>query len=135
MKPLVAALLLLCSQPNAPGPVFSRGSETNAQLTLDDLSLYLGYTFTDARQQYLPGHPYLPLTPRNRFVSTLSYEAEPNSFALYAVGPSTGLKMSPSLLIRSMAFLSVNCFIFSPFFTSSQCRGMETVAPGLGRTE
>ena len=63
---------------NAPGAVVSRGEETNARFTLDDLSLYLGYTFTDARRVYLPGRPYMPLTPRNRVVTSLSYEAEPH---------------------------------------------------------
>jgi len=38
--------------------------------------LYLGYTYTDARRAYLPGSPVLPLTPKNRLVSTLSYEEE-----------------------------------------------------------
>jgi len=61
---------------NAPGVVLSRGSETNARLSLSDLSLYLGYTYTDARREYLPGSPVLPLTPKNRLVSTLSYEEE-----------------------------------------------------------
>ena len=61
---------------NAPGLVVSRGLETNARLELDDLSLYVGYTYTDATRQYLPGHPPLPLTPKNRLVSTLSYEEE-----------------------------------------------------------
>ena len=59
---------------NAPGLVVSRGSETNARLSLDDLSLYVGYTYTDARREYLAGNPGLPLTPKHRLVSTLSYE-------------------------------------------------------------
>lgn len=63
---------------NAPGPVLSRGSETNARFTLDDLTLSLAYTYTDARQQFLAGHPQLPLTPRHRLVSSLTYEAEPH---------------------------------------------------------
>lgn len=63
---------------NAPGAVVSRGMEMNARFTLDDLSLYLGYTHTDARRVYLPGRPYLPLTPRDRFVSGFTYEAEPH---------------------------------------------------------
>ena len=61
---------------NAPGLVVSRGLETNARIAMDDLSLYVGYTYTDARREYLPGNPVLPLTPKNRLVSTLSYEEE-----------------------------------------------------------
>jgi outer membrane receptor protein involved in Fe transport len=63
---------------NAPGAVLSRGSETDARFTMDDWSLYMGYTYTDARRMYLPGDPALPLTPRHRFVGTLTYEAEPH---------------------------------------------------------
>lgn len=61
---------------NAPGPVLSKGIETNAKFSLDDLSLTFGYTGTDARENYLPGKPELPFTPRNRFVSSLMYEKE-----------------------------------------------------------
>ncbi|HLI92878.1 MAG TPA: TonB-dependent receptor, partial [Puia sp.] len=63
---------------NAPGPVVSRGSETNARFTLDDLSLYLGYSLTDARRRYLPGNPRLPLTPRSKLVAGLTWESEPH---------------------------------------------------------
>ena len=63
---------------NAPGDVTSKGSETNVRFTLDDLSLYLGYTLTITQQNYLPGKPVLPLTPRNRVSCGLTYEAEPN---------------------------------------------------------
>jgi len=63
---------------NAPGPVVSRGLETNARLTIDDLSLYVGYTYTDARREYLPDQSQLPLTPRHRVVSNLTYEVEPS---------------------------------------------------------
>lgn len=49
--------------------------------------------------------------------------------------PRTGIKISPTSLTRSTALKIVKSFIFSPFFTSSQCNGMDTVAPGLGRNE
>lgn len=61
---------------NAPGLVVSKGFETNAVLSLEDWSLNLSYTLTDARKNYLPGGPYLPLTPRDRFVTSLLYEKE-----------------------------------------------------------
>lgn len=63
---------------NAPGALISHGSETNTRFSLEDFSLYLGYTYINARQIYLPGKPQLTLTPKNRFVSTFTYEAEPN---------------------------------------------------------
>lgn len=62
---------------NAPGPVSAYGSETNVRLTQDDLTLQLGYTYTEARQEYLPGSPQLPLTPHSRLSGSLVYEAEP----------------------------------------------------------
>jgi len=62
---------------NAPGAVTSYGSETNVRLTQDDLTLQIGYTYTQARQEYLPGHPQLPLTPHSRVSASLVYEAEP----------------------------------------------------------
>src|SRR5687768_11394453 len=49
--------------------------------------------------------------------------------------PSTFLKRSPSRAMRAGAFCIVKSFICNPFFTSSQCRGIETVAPGLGLNE
>jgi outer membrane receptor protein involved in Fe transport len=63
---------------NAPGPVVSYGSETNARLTLDDLSLSVSYTYTHTQRQYLAGNPPLPLTPASRLASFLTYEAEPH---------------------------------------------------------
>jgi hypothetical protein len=43
--------------------------------------------------------------------------------------PMMGLNMSPVLATRSMAFLIVKSDILNPVFTSSQCSGIETVAP------
>ncbi|WP_431215945.1 TonB-dependent receptor plug domain-containing protein [Puia sp. P3] len=63
---------------NAPGPVVSRGMETNARMAVDELSIYVGYTYTDARRVYLSDHPQLPLTPIHRVVGNLSYEVEPS---------------------------------------------------------
>lgn len=62
---------------NAPGAVSAYGSETNVKFTEDDLSLQIGYTYTQARQEYLPGNPELPLTPHSRLSTSLVYEAEP----------------------------------------------------------
>jgi len=62
---------------NAPGHVAAYGSETNVRLTQDDLTLQVGYTYTQARQEYLPGSPQLPLTPHSRLSTSVVYEAEP----------------------------------------------------------
>jgi outer membrane receptor protein involved in Fe transport len=63
---------------NASGPVTSRGFETNARFSLDDLTLQFGYTYTDARQNYLKEQPALPFTPQSRLSSSLVYESEPH---------------------------------------------------------
>lgn len=63
---------------NAPGAVVSKGFETNANFDMDEWSLDLSYTYTDARSMYLPGRPVLPLTPKGRFVASLVYEKEDN---------------------------------------------------------
>lgn len=62
---------------NASGPVAAYGSETNVRLTQDDFTLQVGYTYTQARQEYLPGRPQLSLTPHSRLSTSLVYEAEP----------------------------------------------------------
>jgi outer membrane receptor for ferrienterochelin and colicin len=62
---------------NAPGPVNSYGSETNVRFTQDDLTLQIGYTYTQAQRKYLPGSPQLPLTPHSRLSTSLVYEVEP----------------------------------------------------------
>lgn len=63
---------------NAPRSIISKGFETNATVSLEDVSLNLSYTYTDARKDYLQGNPQLPLTPRNKFVSSIVYEQEDN---------------------------------------------------------
>ena len=63
---------------NAPRAVTSYGSETNARFTLEDLSLNISYTYTNAQRLYLPGNPQLPLTPHSRLSTSLVYEAEHN---------------------------------------------------------
>src|SRR5262245_53674626 len=49
--------------------------------------------------------------------------------------PRTPLKRSPVSRNRGTAFEILKLVIFRPFFTSSQCNGIETGAPGLGRSE
>lgn len=63
---------------NAPSSVISEGFETNIKCALNNFSLNIGYTFTDAREYYIPGHPQLPLTPLGRLITSLVYEKEKN---------------------------------------------------------
>ena len=61
---------------NAAAPIKSRGFETNARLAYDLAKLFIGYTFTDARAEYLAGTRFLPLLPKHRINSALVFEKE-----------------------------------------------------------
>ena len=59
-------------------PVRSRGFETNARLSYDIIKVFAGYTFTNAKADYLVGNQTLPLTPKSRINSALLFEKEAN---------------------------------------------------------
>lgn len=65
---------------NAPGPIRTRGLETNLRLQADELQLFAAYTFTDTRpptELLLPGQPTeLPFVARHRLVLSAVTEAE-----------------------------------------------------------
>jgi iron complex outermembrane receptor protein/outer membrane receptor for ferrienterochelin and colicins len=61
---------------NEAQPVTSRGFETNVRLSYDIAKLFAGYTFTNARANYLSGTQVLPLTPKSRLNSALLFEKE-----------------------------------------------------------
>jgi outer membrane receptor for ferrienterochelin and colicins len=64
---------------NAAKPVVSSGFETNVKFIFkEDLKLFLGYTFTNAKATYLTGNQFLPLLPKNKVNLTLMYEKEDN---------------------------------------------------------
>lgn len=59
---------------NAASPTRSKGLDTYIKLDLYDWELYAGYTFTDARNTYLTGNNFIPLTPKNRFAFVMANE-------------------------------------------------------------
>lgn len=61
---------------NIPGHVVSKGAETNIKLGYDELALYLGYTYTDAKVYNNGTVTTNPLTPKHRFNAALVYEVE-----------------------------------------------------------
>lgn len=67
---------------NARQPVTSLGFETNVRLSYDIIKLFAGYTFTNAKAEYLAGNQFLPLTPKSKLNSALLFEKEEN----YKVG-------------------------------------------------
>ena len=61
---------------NAARPVTSRGFETNARLSYDIVKLFAGYTYTNAKAEYLTGNQALARTPKSRINSALLFERE-----------------------------------------------------------
>lgn len=62
---------------NADNPITSNGFETNLKFVYDeDIKLFVGYTFTDAKAKYLQGNQFLPLVPKNKLNLILMYEKE-----------------------------------------------------------
>lgn len=51
---------------NAGSPLVSKGSDTYVKLNIRKWELYLGYTWTDARNTYLSGNNFVALTPKHR---------------------------------------------------------------------
>lgn len=61
---------------NSPGYIHTKGTETNIKIGYDDLKLFLGYTYTDARLNQYRTNTESPLTPKHRINSVLMYEIE-----------------------------------------------------------
>ncbi len=62
---------------NGNGAILSKGMNTNIRLSLDELTLYIDYTYLDAQKTY-DNNKQLELTPQNRLTATLAYEDEEN---------------------------------------------------------
>ena len=78
-NPIIANQQLLeqqiVSYENANGNISSMGLNSNMRLSLDELVLYVDYTYLNARKRYDNNKP-LELTPQNRLTTTLAYEDE-----------------------------------------------------------
>ena len=61
---------------NIAGHIISKGAETNIKLGYDELSLYLAYTYTNAKVYNNGTVTNNPLTPKHRFNAALVYEIE-----------------------------------------------------------
>ncbi|MFA9290678.1 MAG: TonB-dependent receptor plug domain-containing protein [Solirubrobacteraceae bacterium] len=67
---------------NAEKPILTQGFETNMKFIFkEDLKLFLGYTFTNARAKYLIFNQSLSLLPKNKLNMSFIYEKE-NNFKL-----------------------------------------------------
>ena len=63
---------------NIPGYIDTKGAETNIRLGYDEFSLYLGYTYTNAKIHNNNQVYQNPLTPKHRFNTALVYEIKNN---------------------------------------------------------
>lgn len=91
-KPLVLSVDAFGSYSfaNASQAVTSSGFETNLKFIYkEDLKLFMGYTYTNAKAGYLTGNRFLRLVPKNKLNLTLMYEKEDN-FKLGLEGYLTG---------------------------------------------
>ena len=61
---------------NIHGHINTKGTETNIKIGYNELSLYIGYTFTDARVNNNGNIYQNPLTPKHRLNGALVYEIE-----------------------------------------------------------
>lgn len=64
---------------NAPGYLTSKGAETNVKLLMDEIGIYLGYTYTDVQRHFDGLSNAQTLTPKNQLNIDVTYEVE-NSF-------------------------------------------------------
>jgi iron complex outermembrane receptor protein len=74
-------LLLNNIYANSPGNLQSSGAETNLKLFIDNLGIYLGYTYTDTKLMANNSTSVEPLTPKNRLSADVTYEVE-NDFRI-----------------------------------------------------
>ncbi len=59
---------------NASKPLNTKGFETYIAVKEDDLEMYLGYTYTIARQLFNAAQPYVPLSAKSKFAAVISNE-------------------------------------------------------------
>jgi outer membrane receptor for ferrienterochelin and colicins len=63
---------------NATQPLQTLGFETYVQAKLDELEIYFGYVYTNARRKYETAHPNLPLIAGNKLATLVSFEVSDN---------------------------------------------------------
>lgn len=74
---------------NANGNLNTKGFETNIKLRLEDISAYIGYTYTDANRNFINSLTVNPLTAKSRLNANIMYEWEEKlriAYELFYVG-------------------------------------------------
>ncbi|MEO7308653.1 MAG: TonB-dependent receptor [Ferruginibacter sp.] len=141
-KPLVLTMDMFGNHSfsNASKPITSTGFETNLKFIYkEDLKLFVGYTFTNAKARYVTGNQFLPLLPKNKLNLTMMYEKEDN-FKLGLEGYLTGNQFlyngyrTPSFwefgFMAQKTFRKVSVFINFENFTDQRQSKYKTVVNG-----
>jgi iron complex outermembrane receptor protein len=124
----------------ANGQLTSKGFETNLKISVDDLSLYIGYTYIDAKREFDNTSLFNPLTARHRINANVMYEIENKlrvAYELFYIGQqflSTGELTKDywvmgisvqrnfnkiSLFVNAENFLDSRQSRFEPLYTGS----------------
>jgi len=125
---------------NASEPVQSLGFESNAKIIFKEyFKLFAGYTFTDAKADYLPVIQNIRLLPKNKLNLALLYEKERN-FKLGLEGYFTdkqylynNLETSPFWefgFMAEKAFGKISIFINAENFTDTRQSRYKSVVNG-----
>jgi len=125
---------------NANGQLMSKGFETNLRISVDDLSLFVGYTFIDAKREFDNTSLFNPLTAQHRINTNVMYEIENKlrvAYELFYIGQqylSTGERTKDywvmgisvqrnfnkiSLFLNAENFLDSRQSRFEPLYTGS----------------
>jgi len=67
---------------NKDKPILASGFESSVRFRWEELKIFAGYTFVDARRKYDKLQTFVPLTPQHKIVTTIVYEKEEN----YSIG-------------------------------------------------
>lgn len=63
---------------NKDKPILTSGFESSVRVRWEELKIFAGYTYVDARRKYEPAQTFVPLTPKHKVVTTIVYEEEDN---------------------------------------------------------
>lgn len=74
---------------NANGKLISKGFETNLKVSIDELWIYVGYTYIEAERDFNGINTFNPLTAKHRINSSIMYEIEEKlrvAYELFYIG-------------------------------------------------
>jgi outer membrane receptor for ferrienterochelin and colicins len=110
---------------NAASALETKGLDTNIKVALDELELFVDYTYTDVRKNYDIINPHLELTPKHKLNMTLTYEEE-QSWRTGIEAFYTG-KQYISDLAQSMDFWTVGFMVEKIFNNFSIIGNIENI--------